>query len=144
AFALGAAFVLTGSVNQSCVESGLSEDGKRLLCQASLADVVMAPAADMFELGVDVQVLKRGTMFGPRARRLYEIYTAHDSMQSIPTPVRQRLEKEVFQRTLDSVWEECERFFAQRDPAQLERARRDPKHQMALVFRWYLGLSSKW
>lgn len=144
AFALGAAYVLTGSVNQSCVESGLSEDGKRLLCQATLADVLMAPAADMFELGVDVQVLKRGTMFGPRARRLYDVYTSYDSMQAIPGPVRQRLEKEVFQRTLDSVWDECERFFAQRDPAQLERAKRDPKHQMALVFRWYLGLSSKW
>lgn len=144
AFALGAAYVLTGSVNQSCVESGLSEEGKRLLCQATLADVVMAPAADMFELGVDVQVLKRGTMFGPRARRLYEIYTAHDAMDAIPAPVRQRLEKEIFQRSLDSVWEECERFFAQRDPSQIERARRDPKHQMALVFRWYLGLSSKW
>src|SRR5579885_2852655 len=29
AFALGAAYVLTGSVNQSAVESGLSEAGKR-------------------------------------------------------------------------------------------------------------------
>jgi hypothetical protein len=27
---------------------------------------------------------------------------------------------------------------------QIERANRDPKHQMALVFRWYLGQSSRW
>ena len=27
---------------------------------------------------------------------------------------------------------------------QVGRAERDPKHQMALVFRWYLGLSSRW
>ena len=58
---------MTGSVNQSAIESGLSQVGKELLAQASMADVVMAPAADMFEMGVKVQVLQRGTMFSARA-----------------------------------------------------------------------------
>ena len=31
-----------------------------------------------------------------------------------------------------------------RDDAQLTRAAKDPRHQMALVFRWYLGMSSRW
>ena len=31
-----------------------------------------------------------------------------------------------------------------RDPAQVPKAERDPKHKMALVFRWYLGQSSRW
>jgi hypothetical protein len=26
----------------------------------------------------------------------------------------------------------------------VQRAEADPKHRMALVFRWYLGLSSRW
>ena len=59
AFGLGAAFVLTGSVNQASLESGLSESGRAMLAEAGLADVMMAPAADMFEMGVKVQVLKR-------------------------------------------------------------------------------------
>ena len=42
--------------------------------QAEQADVIMAPAADMFEMGVKVQVLKRGTMFAMRAAKLYELY----------------------------------------------------------------------
>ncbi|MEC9072712.1 MAG: 2-nitropropane dioxygenase, partial [Myxococcota bacterium] len=70
AFAAGAAYVITGSVNQCTVESALSADGRRLLAQASMADVAMAPAADMFELGVEVQVLKRGTFFAQRGREL--------------------------------------------------------------------------
>src|SRR5690606_4644972 len=45
AFALGAAYVLTGSVNQAAVESGLSGEGKQMLALAGIADVVMAPAA---------------------------------------------------------------------------------------------------
>jgi len=144
AFQLGAAFVLTGSVNQAALESGLSDHGKKLLCTVGLADVVMAPAADMFELGVKVQVLQRGSMFGVRAQRLYDVYSTYDDMNSIPSAVRQRLEKEVFQASLDEIWEGTERFFQERDPAEVERANRDPKHKMALVFRWYLGLSSKW
>ncbi|MCU7370336.1 hypothetical protein PEC18_05480 [Paucibacter sp. O1-1] len=52
AFALGAAYVQTGSVNQACVESGLGAGARAMLAQASMADVIMAPAADMFEMGV--------------------------------------------------------------------------------------------
>ena len=144
AFALGAAYVVTGSVNQAAVESGLSEDGRRLLAHADYADVMMAPSADMFELGVKVQVLRRGTLFGPRATRLYDLYRAHDSLEDLPAEVRQRLESEIFGRSCAEVWGEVERFFAGRDPRQLERAAREPRHRMALVFRWYLGLASHW
>ncbi|HEX5759947.1 MAG TPA: PfaD family polyunsaturated fatty acid/polyketide biosynthesis protein [Thermoanaerobaculia bacterium] len=144
AFALGAAYVLTGSVNQAAVESGLSEAGKRMLAQAELTDVVMAPAADMFELGIKVQVLRRGTLFGVRAARLYELYRGYDSLEALPADVRQRLEKEIFRAPLEQVWEETRQFFARRDPRENERAERDPRHRMALVFRWYLGRSSGW
>lgn len=144
AFQLGAAYVLTGSVNQACVESGLSEEGRRLLATAGLADVVMAPAADMFELGVKVQVLRRGTMFGARAQRLYDCYAAWPSLEAIPDDERKKLETEVFRAPLDAIWAETERFWSTRDPRELEKAQREPKHRMALVFRWYLGLSSRW
>ena len=144
AFALGASYVLTGSVNQSAVESGLSEAGRAMLATAGMADVVMAPAADMFELGVKVQVLKRGTMFAPRAQRLYEVYVTHESIEQISDDVRARLEKEVLGQSLDSVWAETQAFWSKRDPHELAKADASPKHKMALCFRWYLGLSSRW
>jgi PfaD family protein len=144
AFALGAAYVLTGSVNQSAIESGLSEDGRLMLAKAGVADVVMAPAADMFELGVKVQVLKRGTMFAPRAQRLYETYVSYPSLEALPAEVRARLEKETLSTSLEHVWAETQAFWGKRDPHELEKAARDPKHRMALCFRWYLGLSSRW
>jgi PfaD family protein len=103
AFQLGAAYVLTGSVNQACVESGLSPLGKQLLTTAGIADVVMAPAADMFELGVQVQVLKRGTMFGVRAQKLYDTYQAYPGLDAIPADERQRLEAEVLHASLAEV-----------------------------------------
>ncbi len=144
AFQMGAAYVLTGAVNESSVQSGLDESGRRLLAQAGVADVVMAPAADMFEMGVKVQVLKRGTMFGPRAQRLYDAYQAYPSLEAMPAAVREKLEKEVLGQSCQAIWEGTRAFFAERDPREVERAERDPKHRMALVFRWYLGLSSKW
>ena len=74
AFAMGAAYIMTGSVNQACIESGTSDEVREMLAETRQADVTMAPAADMFEMGVTVQVLKRGTMFPMRAAKLYELY----------------------------------------------------------------------
>jgi trans-AT polyketide synthase, acyltransferase and oxidoreductase domains len=144
AFALGAAYVLTGSVNQLATESGVSDDARALLARADLADVTMAPAADMFEQGVKVQVLRRGTMFAARASRLYEAYRDYDSLAKIPADVRARLETEVLHATFDEIWSETRQFWAERAPEEVDRADRDPRHHMALVFRWYLGKSSRW
>ncbi len=144
AFAMGAAYVLTGSVNQACVESGSSDLVREMLAQAEQADTIMAPAADMFEMGVKVQVLKRGTMFPMRTAKLYELYRGYPSLEALPDAERTFLEKNLFRAPLDDIWAQTRAFFLQRDPSQVPRAEDDPKHKMALVFRWYLGLSSRW
>jgi PfaD family protein len=144
AFAMGAGYIVTGSVNQACVEAGTSDLVREMLAETRQADVTRAPAADMFEMGVTVQVLKRGTMFAMRGGKLYELYRAYDSLEAIPKADREKLEKTVFRQSLDSVWDETRQFFAERDPRQIERAEKNPKHRMALVFRWYLGQSSNW
>lgn len=144
AFMMGAAYVVTGSLNQACLESGASEPVKALLAQAASTDVSMAPAADMFEMGVRVQVLKRGTFFPQRAQKLYELYQRYAAIEEIPAEDRQKLETQVFKRPLDEIWQETADFFAKRDPKMLERAQADAHFKMALVFRWYLGLSSRW
>jgi trans-AT polyketide synthase/acyltransferase/oxidoreductase domain-containing protein len=144
AFAMGASYLVVGSVNQSCVESGTSDAVRKMLSQAQQADIAMAPAADMFEMGVKVQVLKRGTMFAMRAARLHELYRNHDSLDRISPADRSNLEKTLFKAPLETIWDQTRSYFLERDPAQVERAERDPKHLMALVFRWYLGQSSHW
>jgi trans-AT polyketide synthase, acyltransferase and oxidoreductase domains len=144
ALMMGAAYVVTGSVNQSCLEAATSKHTKQLLAQAGMEDVMMAPAADMFEMGVKLQVLKRGTLFPIRAQKLYEIYKNYDSIEAIPLSEREKLEKQIFQRSLDEVWNETVAFFKQRDPEQIVKTANNPKRKMALIFRWYLGLSSRW
>jgi trans-AT polyketide synthase, acyltransferase and oxidoreductase domains len=144
AFMLGADYVLTGSVNQACVEAGASSHTRKILAQAGQADVAMAPAADMFEMGVRLQVLKKGTLFPVRAQKLYELYKTYDSLEVIPVDEREKLEKQVFKKPLNTVWDETVAFFKERDPEQIERANQNPKRKMALIFRWYLGLSSRW
>ena len=115
-----------------------------MLAGATLADVVMAPAADMFEMGVEVQVLHRGTMFGNRAKKLYHLYREHDALESIPASERERLERDILQTSCQQAWESTAQFWNSRDPRELAKANKDPKHKMALVFRSYLGQSSKW
>ncbi len=144
AFAMGAAYVLTGSVNQSCVEAGTSDTVRQMLAEADQADVTMAPAADMFELGVKVQVLKRGTMFPQRAGKLYELFTRYNSYEEISSDQREILERDFFRCSFDDEWEQTQQFFARHDPRQIDIAEKKPRHKMALVFRSYLGRSSNW
>jgi trans-AT polyketide synthase, acyltransferase and oxidoreductase domains len=144
AFSMGADYVLTGSVNQGAVEAGVCEKAKELLAQAELADVEMAPAADMFELGVDLQVLKRGTMFSRRAIKLYDLYKKHNAIEEIPDADKTLLEKQYFRADLETVWQQTEVYFQERDPKQIEMAKKNPKYKMALIFRSYLGQSSRW
>ncbi|MEZ9422252.1 eicosapentaenoate synthase subunit PfaD [Vibrio lentus] len=143
-FNMGAAYIVTGSINQACVEAGASEHTRKLLSTTEMADVTMAPAADMFEMGVKLQVVKRGTLFPMRANKLYELYTRYDSIEAIPVEERLKLEKQVFRSTLDDIWAGTVAHFNERDPKQIERAEGNPKRKMALIFRWYLGLSSRW
>jgi trans-AT polyketide synthase, acyltransferase and oxidoreductase domains len=144
AFAMGAAFIVTGSINQATREAGTSDLVRRLLAEVEQADVRMAPAADMFEMGVKLQVTNRKTMFPMRAQRLHDLYTTYPSLEAIPEPQRRDIEKSIFRTGLDQVWRETQSFWSDRDPDQLTRAAADPHHQMALVFRWYLGQSSRW
>jgi PfaD family protein len=144
AFSMGAAYIVTGSINQSAVESGTSELVRDMLAQTGQADVTMAPAGDMFELGVQVQVLKWGTMFAMRAARLYELYKHYDDLDGLPPAERRSLEKTCFRAPLEDIWDQTKAWFMDRDPSQVARAEQDPKYRMALIFRWYLGQASGW
>ena len=143
-FAMGAAYVVTGSINQACLESGTNNTVRKMLSAAQQADVTMAPAADMFEMGVKVQVLKRGTMFAMRAGKLFQLYQTYESLEQIPPHEKLTLEKNIFQAPIEQIWSKTTEYFRLNDPRQIERALKDPKHRMALIFRWYLGKSSNW
>ncbi len=144
AYKLGADYILTGSVNQSALESGLSEEGRLMLAEADMFDVIMAPASDMFELGVKVQVLKRGTMFAVKGLRLYEIYRRHDSFSELSTRERQWLETAVLQESIEEAWAKAREHLAKRSPEAAAKADGDPKRQMALVFRRFLFMGAHW
>jgi len=144
AYSLGAAFVLIGTVHQAAVESGVSDSSRQLLAKAELTDVTMTASADMFELGVKVQVLQRGTMMAVRGNQLYNLYSRYDSIDDIPADQRASIEKNIFRMPLEEIWQQTQEFFAKADPSQIEKALNNPKHKMALIFRWYIGNSSQW
>ncbi|MBN1958177.1 MAG: PfaD family polyunsaturated fatty acid/polyketide biosynthesis protein [Desulfuromonadales bacterium] len=144
AFAMGAAYLVTGTVNQACRESGTCDEVRAMLAETRQADITMAPSGDMFEMGVKVQVVKRGTMFAIRAHKLYDLYRSCDSIDSLPVTEREKLEKTFFRAPLTAIWDQTKEYFSVRDPRQVEKAEADPKYKLALVFRWYLGQSPDW
>ncbi|WP_127959540.1 PfaD family polyunsaturated fatty acid/polyketide biosynthesis protein [Serratia microhaemolytica] len=145
AFALGAAYVVTGSINQATVEAGTSASAKKLLARAQIGDVTLAPSADMFELGAKVQVLKLGSFYPVRAQKLYALYKQYDSLEALPASEVTLLEQQIFHQPLAQVWSETEQFFQRRGRAEvIAQAQQQPKKKMALLFQWYLGQSSSW
>jgi PfaD family protein len=144
AFAMGADYLVTGTVNQACVESGTCDSVRQMLAETRQADITMAPSGDMFEMGVKVQVVKRGTMFAIRAHKLYDLYRAYESIDALPPAEREKIEQTFFKVPLETVWEQTQNYFQTRDPRQVEKALNDPKYKMALIFRWYLGQTPVW
>jgi trans-AT polyketide synthase, acyltransferase and oxidoreductase domains len=137
AFAMGADFVLTGSINQCTAEAGTSDAVKEMLAQAGSQDTDFAPAGDMFEIGARVQVLRRGLLFSARANRLYEIWRRYDSLEEVPAETLQQIERQYFGRSVAEVWAETTGYYAAAAPDILAAAEANPKQKLAMVLRWY-------
>ena len=144
AFEMGAAYVVTGSVNQGCVESGTSDYVKGILAETAMADVTMAPCADMFEMGAKVEVIKKKTMYAQNAQKLYEYYVKYPGYDAIPAAEREKIEKKILRDSFENIWSGTKEYFTRVDPDKIPQAEKNPKLKMALVFRWYLGNSSRW
>ncbi|HEX8174206.1 MAG TPA: ACP S-malonyltransferase [Pyrinomonadaceae bacterium] len=134
AFILGAEFILTGSVNQCTVEAGVSARVKDMLQQLDVQDTTYAPSGQMFELGARVRVMKKGVFFHARANKLYDLWRQSNSWDEIEPDTRRQIEDKYFQASFAEIYENLRRNLTAEDA---ERAERDPKHKMALVFRWY-------
>ncbi|PEM85215.1 [acyl-carrier-protein] S-malonyltransferase [Bacillus wiedmannii] len=139
AFIMGADFILTGSINQCTVEAGTSESVKELLQQMNIQDTEYTPAGDMFEMGAKVQVLRKGLFFPSRANKLYELYRNYNSLDEIDSKTKKQLEEKYFKRSFDDVFNEIRNRFS---IEEIEKAERNPKHKMALIFRWYFGYTT--
>lgn len=137
AFILGADFILTGSINQCTVEAGTSPVVKDMLQDINVQDTAYAPAGDMFELGAKVQVLRRGVFFPARANKLYALYQQHNSLDEIDPKTQHQIQEKYFKRSFDEVWTETRAHYLKTQPEEIERAEQNPKHKMALIFRWY-------
>jgi trans-AT polyketide synthase/acyltransferase/oxidoreductase domain-containing protein len=140
AFILGADFVLTGSINQCTVEAATSDAVKDLLQQINVQDTEYAPAGDMFELGARVQVLKKGLFFPARANKLYELYRRYDSLSEIDENTRKQIQERYFKKSFEEIYFDLKSYYPAREIAEAER---NPKHRMALIFRWYFGYSAQ-
>lgn len=130
AFALGADFVLTTSINQCTPEAATSDAAKDLLAALDVTDTRPAPGPDLFELGVRYPVARKGTLYAARAEHLYRLYLRHDSLEDLPPDDRAALEHTHFGTPLDRVWSE------------LAAPARDARHRMALVFAEYCRRST--
>ncbi|WP_152378748.1 ACP S-malonyltransferase [Paenibacillus brasilensis] len=140
AFILGAAFILTGSINQCTVEARTNDVVKELLQQINVQDTDYVPYGNMFETGVKVQVLKKGVFFPARAKKLYDLYCQHHSLDEIDEKTRNQIQDKYFKRSFNEAYEEIK---AHSPEHKINKADQNPKQKMALIFRWYFEYSNR-
>ena len=127
---------LTGSVNQAAVESGLSRRAaRRCSPRPDLADVMMAPAADMFELGVKVQVLQaRHDVRAARRASSTSSTAATPSLEATPAAsCGASSSRRSSRASLDEVWSETRALLAAARPGARSSA---PSATRSTGWRW--------
>ncbi|MER6046138.1 hypothetical protein ABT168_01355 [Streptomyces sp. NPDC001793] len=45
---------------------------------------------------------------------------------------------------MEEVWRDTADYLRAQHPQWLRRAEQDAKYRMAMIFRWYLGMASRW
>jgi trans-AT polyketide synthase/acyltransferase/oxidoreductase domain-containing protein len=135
-FLLGAGFVVCGSIHQCTPEAGTSAAVKDLLSTTGVHDTGYAPAGDLFITGAKVQVVKRGTLFAPRANYLYDVYRNHDRLESMSGSVRATVER-YLGLSWPEEWERCVARLEAERPHELRRIAGNGKAIMARVFKGY-------
>lgn len=136
-FVMGVDFILTGSINQCTVEAGISSAVKDRLQDIDIQDTTYAPAGDMFEIGAQTQVLRKGLLFPARANKLYDLYSHHQSIEEIDESTQKQIQERYFKRSFSEVWEETKAYLEITNPNDIVRGDQNPKYKMALIFRWY-------
>ncbi|GCF07146.1 hypothetical protein KDI_07100 [Dictyobacter arantiisoli] len=143
AFALGADFVFTGSINQCTLESGAHPVIKDILSTVSLHDTTISIAGDMFEIGARAQVVRKNSRHALRANTLYQLYTHYKSLDDLSASIKRDLETNYFKRSLAEVWQLVCDYKRQRNPEQIEEANENAHLKMAMIFKWYFAHCSQ-
>ncbi|MGA2887006.1 MAG: PfaD family polyunsaturated fatty acid/polyketide biosynthesis protein [Terracidiphilus sp.] len=143
AFIMGADFLLTGSINQCTIEAGTSTVVKDILQDLNVQDTAYAPAGDMFEMGSQVQVVKRGLLFPSRAAKLYQLYLSHNAIEEIDSKTQSQIQDRFFRRSFTEVWNETREYYHRISPEKVRDIESTPKKRMAAIFKWYFGNSTR-
>ncbi len=140
AFMLGADFISTTSINHCTCEAALPDAAKDLLQKVRVGDTDYAPAGIGFEMGEEVQVLKKGSLFAARAKKLRDLYRFYNALEEIDPDTLSRLEQHYFNNDIETVFKNIE---AGLPSEEVEMARDNPKFKMGLVFKSYLENSER-
>lgn len=137
-FAMGADFIVTGSINQCTVEARISDHAKHILQETTTDDTTYAISGELFESGAKSQIINKGSYFSARAQKLYDIYRLHDGLNDVDKKTKKHIEQHFFQRDCDSIIDEIMTHADSKEKAAINN---NEKLKMLKVFQWYFNHS---
>lgn len=134
AFLLGADFIMTGSVNQCTAEAEISDMIKNKLQKVEIQDTEIIPTSHVYEIGMKMQVLKKGVFFTARALKLYEIYNKISKIEDIEPELLAQIQDKYFGKSIDAIYSEIKNELSEKE---IDRAETDSKFKFGLIIYWY-------
>ncbi|MEN8907794.1 MAG: hypothetical protein ABF289_17730 [Clostridiales bacterium] len=133
----GADYIVTGTINQCTVESGISDKAKNSLSSCDISDVISLHFNGDFNINKKINVLKKGTLFPMRVNKLYNIYNKYKNLKNVDSSDIDKIESQIFKKSIREILNEVEIYFKKNDPNQLNNDR------LYLLIKWYLIISAK-
>lgn len=140
AFLLGADFIMTGSINVCTAEAHVSKWVKEKLQKVEIQDTEIIPCSNVYEIGIKMQVLKKGMFFASRALKLYEIYNRITKIEDIESNLLVQIQEKYLGKALEEIYNQMKDNLSS---MQRRRAESDSKYKFGLIIQWYYDLSAE-
>ena len=133
-FLLGADYVVSGSINQCCKQANISDITKNILATVDIHDCEYVPDLKNMELGIKMNVVRKGLLFPARANKLFDLYKRYNAIDEIEADVIHSIETRIFKKNINTFSKESEKFFSE---SELKTFNTNPKSKLLHIIKCY-------
>lgn len=144
AYAMGADFVSTCSINLLSNDVSASDSYKDSIKKVRFQDISLVSSFDGFESGAKIRALNFGTRFVAVSSKIGAWFFEKKSVETLSEGERAYLESKVFTDSLDQTVADANAFFEHRNPSLVEAASSNSRICLAMLIRYYLEMGHLW
>ncbi|MCO4784209.1 MAG: 1-acyl-sn-glycerol-3-phosphate acyltransferase [Candidatus Cloacimonetes bacterium] len=144
AFAMGADFVSTSSINLLSNDVSGADSYKECIKKVRFQDVSLVSSFESFESGAKTRALNFGTRFVAVSTKIGSWFFERRSIDTLEDSEVKYLEEKVFGSSITQTLLDAKAFFEFRNPSLIEAASNNSRISLAMLIRYYLEMGHLW